>query len=117
MGGMSAKSGVRRGPHRASAAAAERTDTTAAANNAYGDRTTVFVGTRFAGTRTEKKAEALARQILDDVIDNGLGPGTMLPPEAAMLDRYLVGRTTLREALRILEVHGLLVIHSGQGRG
>jgi DNA-binding FadR family transcriptional regulator len=77
-----------------------------------GYRPTVFVG-----GRSEKKSEMLARQILDDAIDEGQEPGAMLPPEAAMLDRYGVGRPTLREALRILEVHGLLVIRSGPGGG
>jgi GntR family transcriptional regulator, transcriptional repressor for pyruvate dehydrogenase complex len=41
----------------------------------------------------------------------------VLPAEAAMLAQYRVGRTTLREAQRILEVHGLLDIRSGPGGG
>jgi DNA-binding FadR family transcriptional regulator len=73
--------------------------------------------TVFLSGRTEKKAEALARQILDDVIDSGLKPGAVLPPEATMLAQYRVGRTTLREAQRILEVQGLLDIRSGPGGG
>ncbi|HEV7679169.1 MAG TPA: FCD domain-containing protein [Candidatus Dormibacteraeota bacterium] len=73
--------------------------------------------TVFITGRTEKKAEALARQILDDVIDSGLAPGSVLPAEATMLAQYRVGRTTLREAQRILEVHGLLDIRSGPGGG
>jgi GntR family transcriptional repressor for pyruvate dehydrogenase complex len=73
--------------------------------------------TVFLTGRTEKKAEALARQILDDVLNSGLQPGAVLPPEATMLAQYRVGRTTLREAQRILEVHGLLDIRSGPGGG
>jgi GntR family transcriptional repressor for pyruvate dehydrogenase complex len=73
--------------------------------------------TVFVSGRTEKKAETLARQILDDVIDSGLEAGAVLPPEATMLAQYRVGRTTLREAQRILEVHGLLDIRSGPGGG
>ncbi|HZS14441.1 MAG TPA: FCD domain-containing protein [Candidatus Dormibacteraeota bacterium] len=84
----------------------------AAAASPAGYRPTVFLT-----GRTEKKAEALARQILDDIIDSGLGPGAVLPPEATMLGQYRVGRTTLREAQRILEVHGLLDIRSGPGGG
>jgi DNA-binding FadR family transcriptional regulator len=41
----------------------------------------------------------------------------MLPPEAIMLAKYGVGRASLREALRILEVQGLIVIRPGQGGG
>jgi DNA-binding FadR family transcriptional regulator len=62
-------------------------------------------------------AEKLARQILDDIIAGGLEPGDMLPTEATMLQRYPVGRVTLREAIRILEVHGLLTIRAGPGGG
>jgi len=67
--------------------------------------------------RSEKKSEALARQILRDVVSRRLQPGTMLASEAAMLEDYEVGRTTLREALRILEVQGILGIRPGPGGG
>jgi DNA-binding FadR family transcriptional regulator len=42
---------------------------------------------------------------------------TMLPPEAAMLEKYQVGRASLREALRILEVQGIIAIRPGPGGG
>ncbi|HXA29393.1 MAG TPA: FCD domain-containing protein [Candidatus Angelobacter sp.] len=67
--------------------------------------------------RSEKKSEGLARRILHDVVSRRLRPGTMLAPEAVMLDEYEVGRTTLREALRILEVQGVLSIRPGPGGG
>ncbi len=67
--------------------------------------------------RTEKKAERLARRILDDVLDQGLSTGAPLPNEATMLGHYGVGRITLREALRILEVQGLLTIRPGPNGG
>jgi GntR family transcriptional regulator, transcriptional repressor for pyruvate dehydrogenase complex len=70
-----------------------------------------------ATRRTEKKCEALARQILRDVVGRRLRPGAMLPSEAVMLEDYEVGRTTLREALRILEVQGVLSIRPGPGGG
>ncbi|MDQ1395262.1 MAG: GntR family transcriptional regulator, transcriptional repressor for pyruvate dehydrogenase complex [Acidimicrobiaceae bacterium] len=41
----------------------------------------------------------------------------MLPPEAVMLEKYGVGRASLREALRVLEVQGLIVIKPGPGGG
>jgi DNA-binding FadR family transcriptional regulator len=67
--------------------------------------------------RSEKKSKAVARQIVDDVLSRGLRPGTVLASEAAMLRDYAVGRPTLREALRILEVHGMLEIRPGPGGG
>lgn len=65
--------------------------------------------------RVEKMSEVVAREIVHDM--RGLPPATMLPPEAAMLERYRVGRASLREALRILEVHGLIVIRRGPRGG
>jgi GntR family transcriptional regulator, transcriptional repressor for pyruvate dehydrogenase complex len=68
-------------------------------------------------TRPAKKSEVLARDILARIGEEGLGPGDPLPPEAVMVEHYGVGRASLREALRILEVNGLLVIKAGPGGG
>jgi GntR family transcriptional repressor for pyruvate dehydrogenase complex len=65
--------------------------------------------------RTEKVSEAIARQIVRD--SRGLAPGTRLPPEAKLLEKYGVARNSLREGLRILEVQGLIVIRPGPGGG
>lgn len=67
--------------------------------------------------RASKLSETLAKQIVDDIYSQGLGPGSKLPAEKEMLERFGVSRGTLREALRILEVHGLLVIRSGPNGG
>lgn len=67
--------------------------------------------------RPSKLSETVAKQIVDDIHTQGLGPGSRLPSEREMLDRFEVSRGTLREALRILEVHGLLVIRSGPNGG
>ena len=69
------------------------------------------------GRRNEKIAESVARQILRDIQLQGLAPGSMLPPESAMLERFDIGRGSLREALRILEVNGLITIKTGPGGG
>jgi DNA-binding FadR family transcriptional regulator len=69
------------------------------------------------GRRTEKIAESVARQILRDIQQQGLQAGASLPSEAAMLDRFDIGRGSLREALRILEVNGLVTIKTGPGGG
>ena len=62
-----------------------------------------------------KRALVLAREIGVDIESNAQGPGDRLPHEEAMLARYDVARATLREALRFLELQG--VIHLAQGRG
>ena len=65
--------------------------------------------------RSEKVSESVAREIIRN--SAGLPPGSTLPPESAMLEHYGVSRGSLREALRILEVQGLIVIKPGPGGG
>jgi DNA-binding FadR family transcriptional regulator len=74
-------------------------------------------GARPRGThrRPEKISEVVAREIVHDM--RRLPTQTMLPPESVMLDKYRVGRASLREALRILEVQGLIIIRPGPGGG
>jgi GntR family transcriptional repressor for pyruvate dehydrogenase complex len=70
-----------------------------------------------APPRTRKTAELVAREIVCDIVDQHLEPGEMLPGEQAMRARYGVGRPALREAIRVLEVHGLLRVKPGPGGG
>lgn len=65
--------------------------------------------------RAEKIAVTVARDIVRDI--KGLLPGTRLPPEPELAERYGVARSTVREALRILELQGLLTIKVGPGGG
>jgi GntR family transcriptional regulator, transcriptional repressor for pyruvate dehydrogenase complex len=67
--------------------------------------------------RGDKVSEAIARDIVRRIGAEGMSPGTQLPPEAKMLEEYRVGRGSLREALRILEVHGLISIKPGPRGG
>ena len=67
--------------------------------------------------RGSKIAEAVAREILTRICEEKLAPGSQLPGEAQMLADYDVGRGSLREALRILEVHGIIKIKAGPGGG
>jgi GntR family transcriptional regulator, transcriptional repressor for pyruvate dehydrogenase complex len=67
--------------------------------------------------RVEKVPEAIARRMLRDIVDRGLSAGDHLPPEASMITQFGVGRASLREALRILETHGLIRIRTGAGGG
>jgi len=68
-------------------------------------------------TRSLKTSEAVARDVVHDIVSNGLNPGDSLPPEAAMLEQYQVSRESLREGLRLLEVQGLITIRRGPGGG
>jgi GntR family transcriptional repressor for pyruvate dehydrogenase complex len=69
------------------------------------------------GRRDVKLAERLAHEIVMDITDNNLVPGDRLPSEVVMAQQRGVSRATLREALRILEAHGLITIRTGPGGG
>ena len=66
-----------------------------------------------ARPRQPKTSEVIARQIANYIVDSGMEPGTMLPTEKDMVGAFGVGRSTLREALRLLETRGVLTIRSG----
>jgi GntR family transcriptional regulator, transcriptional repressor for pyruvate dehydrogenase complex len=68
-------------------------------------------------TRRLKTSEIVAREIAQDIVTRRLQPGDSLPLEGAMTELYQVSRESLREGLRLLEVHGLIVIRRGPGGG
>ncbi len=65
----------------------------------------------------QKAAETIARRVVRSIGSKRLKPGDMLPREADMLIEYGVSRETLREALRLLEVQGLISLRRGPGGG
>jgi GntR family transcriptional regulator, transcriptional repressor for pyruvate dehydrogenase complex len=67
--------------------------------------------------RSLKISERVARDIVSEIGGAGLKPGDGLPTEAQMVARYRVGRASVREALRILEVQGLVEIRPGPRGG
>lgn len=72
---------------------------------------------RPATARRSKAATVLAQNIAREIQRRGLGPGTRLLSEEKMVARYGVARGSLREALRYLELQGVLRIKSGPGGG
>lgn len=70
-----------------------------------------------ATRRTPKTSEVIARDLAHHIINNDLPEGSMLPVEKEMLESLGVGRTTLREALRLLETRGVLTIRAGPNGG
>jgi DNA-binding FadR family transcriptional regulator len=65
--------------------------------------------------RPVKVAEWLARELVRDIAQRQLAPGTVLLSESAAIERYKVSRGSLREALRLLEEQGLVVVKPGVG--
>lgn len=56
----------------------------------------------------EPLSMAVARQLRDAIVSGELADGTSLPSEKALSVRLGVGRSTVREALRILQAQGLV---------
>ncbi|WP_291409717.1 FadR/GntR family transcriptional regulator [Actinophytocola sp.] len=67
--------------------------------------------------RPQKTATLLARRIVREIFEQKLDIGDPLESEREMLQHYDVGRGTLREALRHLELEGVLRIRPGRGGG
>ena len=74
-------------------------------------------GTDATPRRTAKLSEAIAGELVRDIVASGMQIGDHLAPEATMLVQYGVGRESLREALRLLESQGLITIKRGPGGG
>lgn len=70
-----------------------------------------------SNARPQKTALIVAKRVVDDIHREGQTAGHRLPPERVMLEHYGVGRGTLREALRFLELQGVLALKPGPGGG
>jgi GntR family transcriptional repressor for pyruvate dehydrogenase complex len=67
--------------------------------------------------RALKTSELVALEIVRSIVEQNLAPGDRLPLETEMLEHYRVSRSSLREALRLLETQGLIAIRPGPGSG
>jgi GntR family transcriptional regulator, transcriptional repressor for pyruvate dehydrogenase complex len=67
--------------------------------------------------RVSKVSHMVAAAVVEDIVSEGLQAGDRLPPEAAMLKRFQVGRASIREGLRLLETYGVISIRPGQRGG
>jgi GntR family transcriptional repressor for pyruvate dehydrogenase complex len=62
---------------------------------------------------SDQRADLIQKKILEDSLE----VGTNLPSEKAMADEFQVSRSVIREALRILEISGLVNIKKGPTGG
>lgn len=67
--------------------------------------------------RPLKVCELVALEVVRDIVAERLKPGDPLIDESKMAVRYGTSRASLREALRLLEVQGLITIRAGRGPG
>ena len=64
-----------------------------------------------------KASDVLADELRERILRREFPEGTALPPERELVTQTRMSRTTVREALRILEVQGLVQIRTGRSGG
>jgi GntR family transcriptional repressor for pyruvate dehydrogenase complex len=64
-----------------------------------------------------KASDVLADDLRERILRGDFAEGTALPPERELVVQTRMSRTTVREALRILEVQGLVRIKTGRAGG
>jgi GntR family transcriptional repressor for pyruvate dehydrogenase complex len=60
-------------------------------------------------------AELVAQRLVTQISSGALKPGDKLPPERELAEQLGVGRTTVREAFKLLTLGGLLTARRGDG--
>jgi GntR family transcriptional regulator, transcriptional repressor for pyruvate dehydrogenase complex len=78
-----------------------------------GHQTTVRPAMRLAGSG--RVAERVVDEIVAYIDSNGLMTGDKLPPERVFIELFGVGRSSLREALRVLSTVGVIDVRHGDG--
>ncbi len=67
--------------------------------------------------RRRKRPDIIAEHIRSLIAERGLMPGDRLPQEWLTPNRFKASRGTLREAMKILEIQGLITSKTGPGGG
>jgi len=71
----------------------------------------------FRPLKKKRFSDQIADLIQKKIFEDSLEVGTSLPSEKAMADEFQVSRSVIREALRILEISGLVDIKKGPTGG
>lgn len=69
----------------------------------------------FKEVALERPVDVIIRQVKELLISGQLKPGDKLPPERKLSEKFCVGRTHVREAIRKLEFYGILKIRPQSG--
>jgi GntR family transcriptional repressor for pyruvate dehydrogenase complex len=69
------------------------------------------------GLRVPKASDVLAERLRRQILEGDLVAGDQLPPERVLSEHSGMSRTVVREALRILEIEGLIEIRQGRNGG
>jgi GntR family transcriptional repressor for pyruvate dehydrogenase complex len=71
--------------------------------------------TPFHPPRRRRIHEDVAEQLRDAILDGRFAAGTKLPPERELAEEFQVNRTSVREAIKVLEGLGLVTVRQGDG--
>jgi GntR family transcriptional repressor for pyruvate dehydrogenase complex len=69
----------------------------------------------FTAVKKKRVFEGVAQQLQRFIVEGALKPGDRLPPERELAERFAVSRSSVRDAIRILELAGLVVPRQGEG--
>ena len=67
--------------------------------------------------KVPRASQLLANELAEHILSGKFAEGAGLPPERALVEQTGLSRTTVREALRILEVQGLVKVRAGRAGG
>ncbi len=71
----------------------------------------------FTPVENKRTFEQVSSKIKTLIFEGVLKPGDRLPSEGGLAKQFTVGRQTVREALRILELSGFIRVQKGFGGG
>jgi len=77
----------------------------------------VVNGSLFKALPSKRAFDEIADQIKDLIYSKTLKPGDKLPPERELASQFGTGRMAVREALRLLEQSGLIIVKQGSEGG
>lgn len=72
---------------------------------------------KFTPYRSKRAFEEISTQIKQAILTKRIKKGDRLPSERTLAEQFQVGRMTIREALRTLELSGFIVIKRGSSGG
>ncbi|MCG2621204.1 FadR family transcriptional regulator [Arthrobacter sp. I2-34] len=72
---------------------------------------------RLTPLHVPKASEVLAASLRDKIVAGDFAEGSALPPERELVAQTRMSRTTVREALRVLEAQGFVEIRTGRSGG
>ncbi len=70
-----------------------------------------------AANKSEKVSDSIIAQIRDAILSGQLKPGDRLASEKELIEQFNVSKATMREALRVLEVIGMIEMRKGIAGG